>query len=363
MDARWYEPGLGGFLSRDSASLGFTGAESLNRYGYGNANPVSTIDPTGHFAFLIPLAIVGVGLLAGLLAANASQSSSVGLGNSIDAIGSAYLDAGRKAYNGAQAAASWAWNQAGGISWPGTTSGTSSGTSVQAGTGTSPTTSSPTQSTTTTVAPAATRVIAPPPPPPPPYIVAEWTTFRLAGAGSTVSASVSGGYRVVTTRFWADKYATDHAAWSDGSHASSAEYYLGQIVVDSSAVRIRTVDPDRVIARVAGAIDYAAAGIGEYTNALFTGGACGLTATISACSGQGTKQVVGGNCAPLAFTQGACVTTDPTPAPPAASAKQPAPALATTARSRRLAAFSGRLQEASVSRLAVLHRGARVSDR
>jgi hypothetical protein len=32
------------------------------------------IDPTSHFAFLIPLAIVGVGLLAGLLAANASQS-------------------------------------------------------------------------------------------------------------------------------------------------------------------------------------------------------------------------------------------------------------------------------------------------
>jgi hypothetical protein len=120
----------------------------------------------------------------------------------------------------------------------------------------------------------------------------------------------------VTTRFWADKYATDHAAWSDGSHASSAEYYLGQIVVDSSAVRIRTVDPDRVIARVAGAIDYAAAGIGEYTNALFTGGACGLTATISACSGQGTKQVVGGNCAPLAFTQGACVTTEPHPGTP-----------------------------------------------
>lgn len=38
-----------------------------------------------------------------------------------------------------------------------------------------------------------------------------------------------------------------------------------------------------------------------------------LTARISACAGQGTTQVVGGNCAPIGFIQGGCVIGEPLP--------------------------------------------------
>jgi RHS repeat-associated protein len=48
-EARWYDPSTGTFASRDSADAGYAGAASLNRYGYGNANPTSNWDPTGHW--------------------------------------------------------------------------------------------------------------------------------------------------------------------------------------------------------------------------------------------------------------------------------------------------------------------------
>jgi RHS repeat-associated protein len=50
MDARWYDPSLGVFYSRDSVDRPITGPAALNRYGYADGNPVSDIDPTGHFS-------------------------------------------------------------------------------------------------------------------------------------------------------------------------------------------------------------------------------------------------------------------------------------------------------------------------
>lgn len=48
MGARWYDPTLGTFLTRDTLTLPLNTAGSMNRYTYGNGNPVSTVDPTGH---------------------------------------------------------------------------------------------------------------------------------------------------------------------------------------------------------------------------------------------------------------------------------------------------------------------------
>ncbi|WP_162819205.1 RHS repeat-associated core domain-containing protein [Leifsonia aquatica] len=48
MGARWYQPSLGTFLTRDTVDLPIQGSTSTNRYLYANANPVSANDPSGH---------------------------------------------------------------------------------------------------------------------------------------------------------------------------------------------------------------------------------------------------------------------------------------------------------------------------
>ncbi|WP_169454359.1 LamG-like jellyroll fold domain-containing protein [Catelliglobosispora koreensis] len=50
MHARWYQPGTGAFDSRDSVTLSPNPeSANANRYGYANANPMTGIDPTGHW--------------------------------------------------------------------------------------------------------------------------------------------------------------------------------------------------------------------------------------------------------------------------------------------------------------------------
>ncbi|MGW4022511.1 LamG-like jellyroll fold domain-containing protein [Streptomyces sp. NPDC005009] len=48
MAARWYQPGTGGFASRDTWLLDPAPSVQANRYGYGNAAPLDQIDPSGH---------------------------------------------------------------------------------------------------------------------------------------------------------------------------------------------------------------------------------------------------------------------------------------------------------------------------
>lgn len=48
--ARWLDPGTGTFASRDSISAGVGDPAGVNRFAYGNANPLRFSDPTGHMA-------------------------------------------------------------------------------------------------------------------------------------------------------------------------------------------------------------------------------------------------------------------------------------------------------------------------
>ncbi|MER5965389.1 LamG-like jellyroll fold domain-containing protein [Streptomyces sp. NPDC002057] len=48
MAARWYQPGTGGFTSRDTWQLAPTPSGRANRYAYGEGGPLNGIDPTGH---------------------------------------------------------------------------------------------------------------------------------------------------------------------------------------------------------------------------------------------------------------------------------------------------------------------------
>ncbi|WP_331522150.1 RHS repeat-associated core domain-containing protein, partial [Pinirhizobacter sp.] len=47
MQARYYDPGTGGFLSVDPVGLSPGNIYSFNRYGYASNNPIMNIDPDG----------------------------------------------------------------------------------------------------------------------------------------------------------------------------------------------------------------------------------------------------------------------------------------------------------------------------
>ncbi len=49
MAARWYQPGTGGFTSRDTWQLDPDPSAQANRYTYANASPLNGVDPTGHY--------------------------------------------------------------------------------------------------------------------------------------------------------------------------------------------------------------------------------------------------------------------------------------------------------------------------
>ncbi|MFG3382222.1 LamG-like jellyroll fold domain-containing protein [Streptomyces sp. NPDC047999] len=60
MAARWYEPGTGGFSSRDTWLLDPTAsAQRANRYSYGFGSPLNGTDPSGHAFPLVIGAVVG----------------------------------------------------------------------------------------------------------------------------------------------------------------------------------------------------------------------------------------------------------------------------------------------------------------
>ncbi|MEU7900279.1 RHS repeat-associated core domain-containing protein [Nonomuraea sp. NPDC049152] len=61
MYARWYQPGTGGFASRDIATLAPYPSVQANRYTYGNASPLTGTDPTGHSTVLVNPSPMGWG--------------------------------------------------------------------------------------------------------------------------------------------------------------------------------------------------------------------------------------------------------------------------------------------------------------
>ncbi len=65
--ARWYNPSLGRFLTRDPIPGPPSSPATLNPYAYGRNNPALYVDPSGKF-FFIPLLLVGLagGALGGL---------------------------------------------------------------------------------------------------------------------------------------------------------------------------------------------------------------------------------------------------------------------------------------------------------
>ncbi len=65
--ARYYDPTIGRFMTRDCESCGNRQRPlSLNKYLYGEANPVLYVDPSGHFAMLLVQNVIATALQDGL---------------------------------------------------------------------------------------------------------------------------------------------------------------------------------------------------------------------------------------------------------------------------------------------------------
>ena len=64
--ARYYDPIIGRLTQLDTFEGGIAAPLSLNRYAYADANPVSFVDPTGHFDLSVSFtALSGISLEAG----------------------------------------------------------------------------------------------------------------------------------------------------------------------------------------------------------------------------------------------------------------------------------------------------------
>ncbi|MGA2280792.1 MAG: RHS repeat-associated core domain-containing protein, partial [Verrucomicrobiota bacterium] len=61
-NARYYDPELGRFTQPDTIIPDFSNPQSYNRYSYCVNNPLRYTDPSGHFAFMVPVYLAGAAL-------------------------------------------------------------------------------------------------------------------------------------------------------------------------------------------------------------------------------------------------------------------------------------------------------------
>jgi RHS repeat-associated protein len=65
--ARYYDPGIGRFISEDPIAGILTNPQGFNRYIYANDNPSTYVDPSGRYAGVDDLFASGIGLVGGLV--------------------------------------------------------------------------------------------------------------------------------------------------------------------------------------------------------------------------------------------------------------------------------------------------------
>ncbi|MBA8807746.1 glycohydrolase toxin TNT-related protein [Promicromonospora sukumoe] len=260
MGARWYDPALGTFLSRDSTSLPPTSTDAVNRYTYAGGNPTTFFDPTGRFLKLPDLfGDVSTGL------DNMVDDAYKNLDNVTKSAGNHLSDAGQYARNAGRALNSPAGRAitkiAGrvglklipGLGWISLAADaymlydwatTQGRPHVAPGAGRTPTSGN---LRTETGSVSVTSPQADPPPPPAPTITHVKTWTNLENKSSDVTLSNVGGMRVVTTTWMADKYRYTQNIWSNGHWDDWVRTFLGHYTIDVIKEQLgKVVDPTRV---------------------------------------------------------------------------------------------------------------------
>lgn len=83
LNARYYEPRTGRFITRDTYRGERENADTWHLYAYCANNPINYVDPSGHFAIAIPIAI-GVVLAMGVVITYAYIEAELSIGNGRD---------------------------------------------------------------------------------------------------------------------------------------------------------------------------------------------------------------------------------------------------------------------------------------
>ena len=76
LGARYYNPMLGRFLSIDPVGIVPSNIHSPNRYAYANNNPLTYKDPRGQLPIVIPIIIIGSGIVSAAIASSQGNDSS-----------------------------------------------------------------------------------------------------------------------------------------------------------------------------------------------------------------------------------------------------------------------------------------------
>lgn len=324
MQARTYDPNLGAFLSRDSFTFPFGGAETLNLYGYGNADPTNHTDPTGYLATPAPLVKLyqDIGIPSAVnYVDNLTRRVPYGTVGRVGArVGSRFVPVvgwARNAYDGyslGNTLYQWATRPppslgaggGGGIAREPRPPGPPSGPALQR----------PPRG------PAPAPPAPPPPPPPPsPSVVASGTNTWLSDSWTTSSSTFTPTHRTVTVSTWAEQWAQNWTGWSDGGRYYDVARYLGDVLQGWRSNTVRTIDPHRQDGTATNGADALKAVIGAVTSILAGGpagtpGACGLTGTALSCLAGETASISKLACRGLNARATTCAVTEPTPGRP-----------------------------------------------
>jgi RHS repeat-associated protein len=306
MGSRWYDPALGVFLTRDATALPATSAGALNRYSYGDANPVNHTDPTGRAAQSLlapPITDTFTTWMKGVWDLPFDESMRRAAGEAVETVAETVVKKGalRVAariatkfvpYVGWASLAADAFQV---IDW---ISDYFAPPTVTPGPTTTPSPSPPPKQTVT---PVTSRS-------------ASWTTTGTTWA--TESLSNTNGLRVITTTWLADHYQHTRTDWSNGDWQTNSAY-LGRYAINSiQEVLGRVIDPSRVDQSHSTPVLSADQRI-SVTGQASPDGQCGLSGTIASCLVAGPT--VATTCAAWDSPLRLCAPRGAVPGPPGAT--------------------------------------------
>lgn len=241
MGARWYDPSLGSFLSRDDTDLPLISMGALNRYGYADANPLTNHDPTGRSSTVVAPPAPAPPEVDEFLKHWEPRLNLVFDDNRrLSSPGGAPSVADRVARRGLLAIGGrLALKAVPVIGWISLAADVSMLIGIIIGGPTPPPTPPPVPPPAPPAAPVQRAD------PKPVTATSNWQQYWL-NPGHQMSVANEGGLQVVTHTWLADLYRETRTNWSNGAWEWSRDY-LGRFVTASLQETLgRVVDPDRV---------------------------------------------------------------------------------------------------------------------
>ncbi|MCI0159459.1 hypothetical protein KNO15_22405, partial [Leifsonia shinshuensis] len=334
MQSRWYDPSLGSFLSHDTATQPTTNNSSLNKYAYGNANPIAYTDPTGHYAQLYANPNLGAGGGSMPTVEELVAFGDISLPDATPNTIPEWVLEERAAYD-----AQLAERAASGIGAEESMAGLGAGVDVGLleaneldwvpGLGELIGVASAAVLFATLLAPPSTGPMTPSPanqpqpniqlppralPAPPPWVTAV-TTRTVTEPYTTTHSSVANGV-LSTTETWLEHVLQQHTTnYSDGSWQRDALSWVRDIVLGSKTWAQKLIDPTRPGITITASMSPLSGVVNPVVAS--PEAPCGLGGTLGSCQTPSRGAV--NACAGLDTTPRLCTPAEPTPGPAGAT--------------------------------------------